>query len=117
MTMQLTFIGESVTITQFPQLFLSHLLVFSFLTSSQCRVVLWGGIIGALQCTDEKVSEEDKAVYMDSSVHREDRSNWVFSGKMKGKVVAGQSEVYRSTTSSVRMELASLRGFEMAIKH
>lgn len=42
------------------------------------------------------------------SLHREDRSGWAFSVRIKGKVGAEQSEAYRSITLSKRKEAAAI---------
>lgn len=68
-----------------------------------------GGAAGfvALQLMEDGVDKDDTVVYTGGSVVHH-WFGWGFSVRMGGKVVAEQSRPYRSSASSVRMEVAAM---------
>lgn len=57
---------------------------------------------------DEHVSEKHAVVYTDGSVHHGNSSVYCFSARIRSKLVAERNGAYRSTTSSMRLEVAAI---------
>jgi ribonuclease HI len=60
------------------------------------------------QLIDDNAGEDDAVIYTDGSVRRGVQSGWGYSARIRGRIIAEQSEAYTTTTSSMRMEVEAV---------